>query len=238
MRRFINYQVFLLIALMAVSAAGWQAESKKEPLPTVDQVLDRYIDAVGGSAAVEKLSTRICSGIVTTDLSSRNHPIYEEHYFETFSKSPDKFYTITYTDAGTHERGFDGKKGWVKDKCGVRSDDSAGERRLDWLLNPQNVLEIKTYFPDLVVKGIQKVRGMAIYELESPELHRPLFFDIETGLLVGFGHNCEIHDYREIDGVMFPHRVLMSRKGGSTVYKFEKIEHNLSVDDTLFVAPE
>ena len=199
---------------------------------------EKYIDAVGGHKAIEKLSTRVCIGKVTTDLTSRQKPIYESQYFEAHSKLPSSYRTETWTDAGNHIRAYDGKVGWMKDKYWIGRDDSAGKRRMDWLLNPQNALRVEEYFPNLTMKGTQEVRGYTVYVLESPALHRPLFFDTESGLLIGFGHNWEIHDYREVDGVLFPFKIYMSRKGGSTVYEFETVEHNVEIYDSIFVMPE
>jgi hypothetical protein len=205
---------------------------------SVENILERYVDAIGGREAIEKLSTRVCIGKETTDLTSREKPIYESQYFEAHSKLPSSYRTETWTDAGNHIRAFDGKTGWTKDKYWISQDESAGKRRIDWLLNPQNALYIEGYFPDLTLKDTQEVRGHTVYVLESPALHRPLFFDTTTGLLIGFGHNWEIHDYRRIDGVLFPFKIHMSRKGGSTVYEFETVWHNVDINDSMFLMPE
>lgn len=228
----------ILVAIFGLTLTGSPNPAAAEDIPTVEQVLERYIDAVGGRAALEKLETRICIGKAITDLSSREQPIYESHYFKAVSKIPGSCYTEEWTDGGNFVEGYDGKTGWAKDRCGVRVDDRIGKWRLNWLLNPQNALRIEEYYPDLEVKGITRVRDMVVYSLESPALHRPLYFDTATGLLVGFGYNYEIHDYREVDGVLFPHRVIESRKGGSTMYEFDEVRHNEPVDDSIFVLPE
>lgn len=212
-------------------------EADAEDLPTVESILERYIEAVGGREALERLTTRICIGKEITDLTSRQQPIYESLHFEAYSKIPSSYFTKTWTDAGNYIRAFDGETGWIKDRCGVRIDERAGKDRLDWLINPQYALRVEHYFPGLTLNGTQQVRGYTVYVLESPAVHRPLFFDTATGLLISFGHNWEIHDYREIDGVLYPHRVHISRKGGSTVYEFEKIEHNKAIPDSLFRMP-
>lgn len=230
--------LFVLSALL-VSTIILAQETKraKKGAVTVEEILERYVNAVGGREALEQFSTRVCIGKQITDLTSRQQPIYESHYFEAYAKIPMSYYTEEWSDAGIYRRGYDGQVGWIKDKCGVKRDESAGKRRFDWLLNPQNALCIEDYFPNLVLEDTQQVRGHTVYVLKSPELHRPLFFDTTTGLLIGFGHNWEIHDYREVDGVLFPHRVHLSRKGGSTVYEFEQVEHNTKIDDSLFSMP-
>lgn len=208
-----------------------------EDLPSVEDILQRYIDVIGGREAIEKLSSRICIGKETTDLTSRQQPIYESHYFEAYAATSGKMYKEVWTDAEIYRVGFDGETGWVRDKCGVEPKDYVGHDRLAWVLNPHNALVIEEYFPNLTVTGTTQARGMTVYVLESPEFHRPLFFDKATGLLIGFGHNWEIHDYREVDGVLFPHKILESRKGGSTVIEFSEVRHNEEINDSLFVMP-
>jgi hypothetical protein len=230
------------IATIAVVAGailfGLQNLARAEEPPTVKQILNRYIEALGGRAAIEKLETRICIGKVITDLSSREQSIFESHYFKAVSKIPQSCYTEEWSDGGIFAEGYDGKTGWAKDRCGVRVDERIGKWRLNWILNPQNALRIEEYYPDLVAEGTTEVQGMTVYSLASPALHRPFYFDIATGLLVGIGPNWEVHDYREVDGVLFPHRLMESRKGGSTTYEFSEVKHNEPVDDSIFVMPE
>jgi hypothetical protein len=229
--------ILLLALLVTVTIMVQEFGHASERIPAVDDILERYIEAVGGRQALEKMVTRVCTGKEITDLTSRQQPVYESHYFKAYAKIPMSYYTEEWTDAGIYRRGYDGRAGWIGDKCGVKPDESAGKRRLDWLLNPQNALRIKDYFPNLTLEGTQHVRGRMVHVLKSPELHRPLFFDTATGLLIGFGHNWEIHDYIENNGVLFPHTVRLSRKGGSTVYEFKQVEHNVEIDDSLFVMP-
>lgn len=217
--------------------AGLLNRVSAEEQPSVESILAHYTEAVGGCEALEKLTTRICKGKEITDLPSRQQPIYESHYFEAYTKIPRSCFTAIWSDAEIYRRGYDGNVGWIKDKCGVRHDDHAGKSRLEWLLNPQFALQIEDYFPGLILTGIEWVRGMRVYVLESPESPRPLSFDTQTGLLIGFGHNWEIHDYREIDGVLFPHRVVESRKGGSTTYEFIDVSHNEDISDSVFLIP-
>jgi len=55
--------------------------------------------------------------------------------------------------------------------------------------------------------------------------HYALYLDVETGLLVRIGHYLTIGDYRDVDGVLVPHRIVNSRKGGSNTWVFERVRH-------------
>lgn len=227
--------LFVILGLVAV--LGSYSYAAAENLPTVEEVLARYIEVMGGREAIEKLTTRKCVATEITDLTSREMPIYESYQTEATADSAGRLYMVTWTDSEIYRQGYDGKTGWVKDKCGVKQKDYIGKDRLAWLLNPHNALVVEDYFPGLEMKGTALVRGMTVYVLESAESHRPLFFDSATGLLIGFGYNWEIHDYRMIDGVLFPHKILISRKGGSTAYEFTEIRHNDAIADSIFAMP-
>jgi hypothetical protein len=237
MRNFIILvQVFLVVRLMAAPVPGTQ----QAPDITVDQILERYIEALGGREVLEKLTTRFCTGKETTDLTSRQIPIYEVHQFETYSHVSGKCYYVNHTGASDFVDGFDGEVRWNKNRWAVQIDDKPGRTRFEWLLDPQNALKIKEYFPGLTLIGTDQVRGSTVYVLKPSEqsrVQRELFFDTTSGLLIGIGHNWEIHDYREVDGILFPYRISESRKGGSTTFVFEEVKHNIPVSDSLFAVP-
>jgi hypothetical protein len=231
----------LVVALVAVAAVTGVGGDSQDALPTVDQVVERYIAGLGGRDAIEKLTTRVCTGQVTTDLTSREIPILERHAFEAYTKVPRSFLLVTYTGAGVERIGFDGEIGWLEDKCGVGEHEWAGRDKLAWLLNPQSALQVEEYFPGLAVTGREQVGGRSVYVVESAEhaeAHYALYFDAESGLLLRIGYYWELQDYREVDGIKFPFRISTSRKGGSTTYEFQKVRHNMAIDDSLFAMPK
>ena len=58
-------------AVAGVEQAGWMrapaAAPPAKPLPTADQVFAKYVAAVGGAAAIDKVSSRTVAGTVTRD---------------------------------------------------------------------------------------------------------------------------------------------------------------------------
>lgn len=215
-----------------------------DELPTVEQVLDKYVEAVGGRVALSKLSTGIYRGHELTDLFWNEPPI-EASRFEAYAKLPNSVLFTYHNNDGEWRDGFDGTTGWV-DNNGIVSADPEGNAKLRWLINPQNALKLEEHFPGLEVVGIRNINGRPTYELvpygttkdrDVVETHYRFCFDTQSGLLVAFGYHNYIYDYRRIDNVLFPFRISFGRKGGATEFIFDEVVHNLPVDDKLFSPP-
>lgn len=101
------------------------------------------------------------------------------------------------------------------------------DRKTNFLLDPQGPLRLEHYFPGLRPAGTRTVDGRLKYILESDldPAYYALQFDVETGLLTGIGYYWTLSDYRLVDGVLLPFRIHKSRKGGSTVWEIDTVEH-------------
>ncbi len=175
---------------------------------TVENVLGGYIKALGGRTALETLSIRICEGRFIDDRPYRG-PV---------------------SDTPCLVRAKAGRACEVVMNGNARVEGSSitGERhKLSWLLDPQGPLTLTSDFPNLRYEGNVLVDGKSAHKLVSdrdPD-HYALYFDVASGLLVRIGHYLTIGDYHEVDGVMVPHRITNSRKGGSNTWMFERIHH-------------
>ncbi len=80
------------------------------------------------------------------------------------------------------------------------------------------------------------IGGQRVYAVETDraEEYYTLYFDIESGLLARIGYHWYIEGYEEVDGVLFPHRVIAGRKGGSVTYAFDEIVTNTPVSGGRF----
>lgn len=209
-------------------------------LSTLDQVLEKYIQAVGGREAIKKLKTRSAKGHFINDIHWENPP-YEEIPLEAYSKTPGKLVITEHKDAGLFQAGCDGKTTWSQDSNGVKKTDGLNHSIINWLLDPQNALRMREHFPDLTFRGRDILDGREVYVVEPTEFDKAYYtayFDAETGLLTKMGHFCEMQDYRKVDDVKFPFRVAYSRKGGSSTFVFDEIKHNVPIDDMIFAAPK
>jgi len=210
----------------------------RDTMPRVDQIIERYVEAVGGHAAIERLTTRLMTGQLVTDLPTWSPPVYEEASVEIRSAVSGGFLETVRTEEGTHLDGYDGVTPWSSGRDGAAVHDRL-DTRFAFLVDPQGALRMRLYFPDMTVRGSTELGGRRLYVVDiDDERTNALYFDTETGLLVRLGYNRELGDYREVDGVMVPFRVAHSRKGGSSTYVFDRIEHNVTVDASVFAMPD
>ena len=212
-------------------------DEREGALPSLQEVLQRYIEAVGGSDAIAKLNTRVIEGRLVTDLPTRQPSVHESNGFWIYAKAPGKYMVIQKSAYGTRREGYDGKICWSWAGADVALD-AHYDRRFAWLVDPQNALRMREYFPEMRVAGMATLDGRLAYRVDiDDDRSHALYFDVETGLLVRLGYNRELRHYREIDGVLVPSSMTLSRKGGSSTYVFEVIEHNLPIEDGVFDAP-
>ncbi|MCP4546341.1 MAG: outer membrane lipoprotein-sorting protein [bacterium] len=207
-----------------------------QPLPTLDDILERYIEVLGGREAIEDLTTRFAVGQVITDLSSRSEPIYEEQQLELFCRRPNHFVIVRHTTSGPVSDGWNGDMGWRQGPSGSKRVDSIKRSRFAWFANPRGPLLMKEYFPGMSVSCTWTLEGRNLYVVDTA-YDFSLYFDVETGLLMRLGFNRKLQDYRRVGEVLVPHKLILSRKGGATSYSYREIRHNIPLPDSRFTAP-
>lgn len=233
----------MCVAVVALQCMAGTAEpvdsATSDSLPTAEQIIGRYVDAVGGRDAIGRLSTRVLVGRRITDLEW-TPPVYEVVPIVTYSESSGCYLMVEHKADGVRCEGFDGSTAWVQDPEGLRPDTPPVNRTLSWLTDPHNALRLSDYFPALEMRAQEYIDGRLVYVVDPVGLDRTyysLYFDVDTGLLIRIGYYTELQDYREVDGVLFPFRVSQSRKGGSTTFIFDLAAHNLVLDSSLFAVP-
>lgn len=230
----------LLIGIATITNSATCATEQVETLPEARQVLERYAEAIGGPDAVALLSTRVCLGKMVHDLHW-SRPPYEVVPIAGYASSSGQVLMVEHTSNGLRCEGFDGDVTWVQAASGFEIRDERIRSKIAWVLDPHGAIRMEEYFPDLKVTSKENLEGRAVYVLEPADLdraHYALYFDAETGLLVRIGYYWELKDYRVVDGIRLPHRIDMSRKGGSSTLVLDMVAHNLPLEDRLFAVPD
>src|SRR3984885_11998062 len=76
-------------------------------LPTADQVLDHYVQAIGGRAAWMKLNSRVSKGTIEIPAMDNLTGTLEIH-----EKAPNFMLAVISLGGGAFEQGFDGTTAW------------------------------------------------------------------------------------------------------------------------------
>lgn len=237
----------LTCGLLAAATVVAQTGSQTQAPPTVDQILEKYIAAAGGRAAIEKLTSVHARGAIqVTDVGLSGT-------IELFQKAPDKAATIVdLTGVGRQREGFDGVVAWTEDpQNGVREKTGVelAEARHSAIFARE--LKLKSLFPTITIKGRELVGGRDAYILDAlPAEGKPVrfFFDVESGLMLRsivsrltpqgpLDVDVTFEDYRVVDGIKRPFTIRQATSMFTAVIQLSEIKHNVPIDDATFKKP-
>jgi photosynthetic reaction center cytochrome c subunit len=214
-------------------------------LPSAGDVIDKYIQAVGGAAAVQNVSSRVESGTVSFGVGPAL-PI------EIFSKSPSRQAMIVHLPAGDSSTVFDSQSGWSKSPAGpVRGMPQADIEGAKLDADLQFPINLKKTFPELKVIGTEKISehdAILLFATNSSGPPLELYFDRQTGLLLRqfrFGSSplglnptqIDYGDYKTVDGVPVPLHLVITRPNRTLNIHLLQVTQNVPVDDAKFARP-
>jgi hypothetical protein len=252
MKRILN--TLLVIAALTVTAFAQGGSQKPAAdakpaadMPTADQIVEKYVQAIGGKAAIEKQTSRVSKG--TFDLpafgASGTAEIYE--------KAPNKTASvITIAGFGVVQEGYDGKIAWSQDpQSGLR--EKAGAELASAKLDAEFLkpLKIKQLYPKLVVKGKDKVGDKEVYVVEATPVESSVetwYFDTQTGLMLRQDAEREspqgkqpiqvyLDNYKDVDGIKLPFKIHQVTPAFTIDIKIDEVKHNVPIDDAKFNKP-
>ena len=225
-------------------SAGKSDEVKEPAGPAAEQLLDKYIQAAGGAATIDKVSTRVMKG--TIDVGGKALPI------DIYAKDPDKRISFTHTQDGDSVTAFNGREGWLgmtgrplREMHGSDLDGASIDADLHLATH------LKQMFSKVNTRGTEKVGDQEAYVVVGSRDGKPpiqLYFDEQTGLLVRlvrYGDTAlgllptqiDYADYRDADGVKVPYRWTLARPNGRFTIQLTELKQNVHVDDDKFVRP-
>ncbi len=221
------------------------ADQDRTNLPSSDDVIEKYIRALGGAAAIQNVSSRIETGTGSFD-GGPGFPI------EILSKSPSRRAMVVHLPAGDSSTVFDNRNGWLRSPAGHVRDmpqvDMEGAK-LDADL--QFPINLKKTFQELKVIGTEKVSqrdAILLFGTNSSGPPVELYFDGVTGLLLRqlrfdpspLGLNptqIDYDDYKGFDGVQVPLHLIISRPNRTLDIHLLQVTQNVPIDDAKFARP-
>ena len=230
------------------------AAKPAETRPSVDDVFNKYLQAIGGKAAVEKVQTRVSEA--SLQRSSLVNPGGKPSTIQIYQKAPNKMMLLlTGPDGSVTYQGFNGTAGWIKSPTEQRELTAAELAQVKLQVDLYKEVTLKNYYSGLRVGNKQKVNDRDAYVLAgmntSTNKRERLFFDAESGLLVrrvvlnqtvrGLDPvQTDFSDYREVDGVKLPFIIRTSsldNNHNGQIRTFSQIKQNVPVDDAKFEPP-
>jgi photosynthetic reaction center cytochrome c subunit len=223
-----------------------KAEAAAPALPTADEILNKYVQAVGGVAALEKINSRVEKG--TINFGQQQMPV------EVVTKAPNKRVSVVHTPNGDNITAFDGHAGWVGNPGSRPPRDMSAPENEAFGFDSTFYLptELKKVFAQFRVQpATDKIGGHDVMQLIGVNPGKPpmrLFFDKESGLLVRsiryadtpLGRNptqVDYADYRAQDGVKVPFQWTVARPQGRFTIQVTELQQNVPVDDKKFEKP-
>jgi len=217
--------------------------------PPVADVVAKYIEAIGGKAAVSNLKSRMISGTVLTR-AGQSVPVTIEQAGERFRASMEGATPIT--------RGFDGTEGWTKN--GDRVTALAG---MD-LMEAQAAADLTLPSQLESASNLQGGRGARlpgatagstvtanlVQRTLSPAATERLFFDATTGLLRRrqiitrtplngvLTDQWDYSDYKAEGGVQMPHTIVYNNWNTLDTLTITSVKINAPVDESRTAKPK
>jgi photosynthetic reaction center cytochrome c subunit len=219
--------------------------------PSADQILDRYIQALGGAQRLAGLTSFAGQG---------TYEGYDTYHvkvpMEIFAKAPGQRNLVEHTQNGDSTTTFDGRFGWVAavDKpvhllallFGSERDGAKLDADLCFPASIKQALgRWRSGFPVTTIEDreVQVIQGIA-----GGGSRVKLYFDSKTGLLarqlrysntmVGtIPIQIDYSDYREVAGVKMPFHWVVTWTGGQSIVELNEVQANAPIEAARFSKP-
>lgn len=229
------YPPLLTAARVAPAPAG--------QLPSASELFARYEQAIGGDAAIAKLSSRHIVAQVTANPGGGGATV------DSFYRAPDLF----LQQAGGRSAGFDGTRAWRSAGGGpqVLNGMDADDARLAGLFYRN--LRLSELYSQAKTEGADKISSKDVYVVRAAvkggRYTDLLYFDAGTSLLLrrttlartALGpsiQSTDFENYQDVDGVKWAMDTTVSNAfGPPRKIHFDKVEFNVPVEEGKFAMP-
>jgi len=236
-----------------------EEEPAKPNYPSADAILAKYVQALGGEAALRKVTSRVITAKRDYPTAAAGLvPVMAE--VEIYQKAPNLSAMFSKGDKLDVAEGFDGQVAWAQGPTGnVNNLPEPDQQRARRSANFYQPLELAKDYGQLSVIGMEKVNGHEAYLLSGTpagDREERLYFDAKTGLLLrkiasfptliaDYVYAVDYDDYRKTkSGVLFPF-VIRSvpsnpRNEGKTNSTIQvlTVKENVEIDPAKFAKPQ
>jgi outer membrane lipoprotein-sorting protein len=244
-----------LMALVAIAALCRTGIAYAQ---TADEIVEKHLAAMGGRAAMEKITSRVTTGTISASTPGGNL----SGTIEVYNKAPNKARTVVKIDASqfglgqiVQDQRFNGTSGYALDTLNGNREITGDQ--LDVARSqtfPSPLLTYKTAGAGLELLGKEKDGDRDAFVLKLTPKAGPaarIFIDAETYLLSKtvmtinvpqIGGSIEqtvaVSDYRTVDDVKVGFEVKSINQLQTLTINTTKVEQNTAIDEKMFSKPE
>ncbi|MGA9770612.1 MAG: protein kinase [Blastocatellia bacterium] len=211
----------------------------------IDETLTHYAESLGGSDAIESVTSRVMKGTVEmADL--------EVGTVELYAKAPDRYLLVMKVAGGIVRTGYNGRIGWAQEAGSeVRKLEGAELSVMKRDADFYKEIRFKELYPAITFNGKSSVNGRDAYVLTaipSDGGSEKWYFDAKSGQLIRNDSEREsaqgqsdietyFEQYKVVDGINLPVRLRQSNGMIDVVIKFKEINQNAPINDSIFNMP-
>lgn len=230
---------------VSVNPASSNAKAAQAaPASKVDQILDRYIKALGGEQGIKSVHSYVMKGTLEIPSQGISGSV------TAYAKAPNRYLLVEQmAGIGEMKQGFDGAAGWSEDPMNgfrrIEGDELAQLKREAEFYRDIN---LKTLYTSIKLVGKEQVDGKDadVLEASPPEGGtEKLYFDSQSGLLVRsdlvarspqgeFPIQSYYGDYRKVASGMMPFSLKQVTSMATIVITISEITPNAEVADSMF----
>jgi hypothetical protein len=216
-------------------------------LPSGAPVFAKYIQALGGQAALDKVSTRVEKG---NALMPEDQPIA----IDIYTKAPDQRVSAMHMPKGDSITAYNGQAGWIAFPGRPLREMSAPDQQAA-------KLDAEAFYPTRLEHEFTELKlqehpekigqheASVVIGLAKGQPPVKFYFDQTSGLLVRMVHyadtplglnptQVDFADYRDTGGVKTPYRWTIARPSGSFTIQIDQVQQNIPIGGAKFVKPK
>jgi tetratricopeptide (TPR) repeat protein len=212
--------------------------------PSVDELLTRYVEALGGAKAINALKSRVTKGTVDVPGVSRGGS------FETYAEGPNKMLTVIEAHPfGLIKVGYNGRSGWSQTGTLILAVKSPTElsllqRDADFY----SPLRLKNLYVKITSPGMSEIGYRQVYVLDfqpAAGAVERVYLDAKTYLPARINTQRKIgntlapveiylDDWKAVDGLQYPFSISQRFAKLTLSFTVTEIRHNVELDASLF----
>ncbi|MDP2038249.1 MAG: hypothetical protein Q8L04_12775, partial [Ignavibacteria bacterium] len=236
-----KFSVSSKVDYMDIYGEKFDPNVKKAPEGlTAEQVVAKYVEAIGGKANLEKIQDQ------TLKMSGAMQGMTIN--ITMIQKAPNKMYQLVDFGVGQQKTVFDGEKG--KSIQMGQEQELAGAQLEQ--VKIQATINSFLYYDKLGVKlelgGMEALNGKDAYKVNIiyPSGKKSVqYYDVESGFLVKSSNtvespqgamniSTEFADYKDVKGTKVAHKIIQGTPMGSIELTVSSVEYNTNPSDEMF----